>query len=66
MGSPIPILAPEAPGQGTGRSQHRDSRRRSRRERHAQQQPGLPLNLKYVIKFKLHRHVKIATALAGC
>jgi len=27
-----PIQAPEAPGQGAGRSQHRDSRRRSRRE----------------------------------
>jgi hypothetical protein len=30
------VQAPEAPGQGTGRSQHRDSRRRSRRERGAQ------------------------------
>jgi len=27
------VQAPEATGQGTGRSQHRDSRRRSRRER---------------------------------
>jgi len=26
------VLAPEAPGQGAGRSQRRDSRRRSRRE----------------------------------
>ena len=32
-----------APGQGAGRSQHRDSRRRSRRERCGQGQQGLPL-----------------------